>query len=133
MFAATKRFGHSEHSYRFVNAGLAKQPFAVPIDLLEGFCKWHEPLSVTRLGARTNPATRLYPGEEKLIAEKLVHYPVKTICEFTPPSNLDIRPRRDRYSWFRKASFLTEMLFLDCYRSLRRKASMRRSKMEEIK
>jgi len=78
-FASYRRFGHTEHSCRFVNRGLADAPFVL-VESLSDRLLWHYPPSVTapQPGA-TNPATELALAEEELIARRLTFFPVTTL------------------------------------------------------
>jgi hypothetical protein len=80
-FAQYRRYGHTEHSYRFVHQGLADAPFVV-IKTLSDCVLWHYPPPVTsRSGApAVNPATQLTELEESLIAERLAFFPLQTLC-----------------------------------------------------
>lgn len=76
-FAKYRRFGHTEHTCRFVNAGLAKYPFNVLAECVVGYFRWHNPRSVTRAKVETT-RDRLFTGEQMLIDTKLTYYPVVT-------------------------------------------------------
>jgi hypothetical protein len=82
-FAKVRRFGHTEHSYRFVHRGLSAAPFIV-IETLTGSMLWHYPTSVTGSGAggALNPQTELSRLEEGLIADRLQFFPIQTLCPF---------------------------------------------------
>lgn len=81
-FAEYRRFGHTEHSWRFVNAGLAETPFVVATTLSECLL-WHYPPSVTsKTNLAVNPASHLSSREEALISEQLAFFPTQTLCGF---------------------------------------------------
>lgn len=81
-FAKYKRYGHTEHSYRFKNAGLSSYPFTVISECINDLIL-HDPVHVT------NPITNgelteneLFIEEQILINEKLKYFPVQTISAF---------------------------------------------------
>ena len=81
LFAKYKRYGHSEHSYRFMHAGLQTSPF---IFFREGMSKLvvHSPPSVTsHLNHDTNK-NEWISDEQELIDLKTEFYPLETICSF---------------------------------------------------
>lgn len=45
-FSKYKRYGHTEHSYRFYNQGLTRAPFNIIENFLDGYLLWHEPKSI---------------------------------------------------------------------------------------
>jgi hypothetical protein len=78
-FASYRRFGHTEHSCRFVNRGMADAPFVL-VESLADRLLWHYPSSVTApVPGGTNPATELSLAEEELIAQRLTFFPVTTL------------------------------------------------------
>ena len=81
-FAKYKRFGHTEHTYRFVNAGLHKKAFIVGKDMFEGFCRWHNPASVTKGSDFEQTKNRIAIVEEDIIKEKLNYFPIKTLSKY---------------------------------------------------
>lgn len=80
-FAKYKRFGHTEHTYRFHNSGLSEYPFQIIQECIEGYFRWNNPKSRinVKVGVSENS---LFVGEEKLIAEKLTYFPVKTLSKY---------------------------------------------------
>ena len=90
IFAEFCRFGHTEHSYRFVNSGLQPYPFCVLRSCLHGKLKWHDPISVTRHTIPTGD-NHLAAPENSLIEERLAHYPVTVIAPYEPPFSLQLR------------------------------------------
>jgi len=80
-FAKYKRFGHTEHTYRFMNSGLSKYPFQIIQECLKGYFKWYNPPARTRLNVETS-INNLFIGEENLISQKLEYFPIKTISKY---------------------------------------------------
>jgi len=80
-FAQYKRFGHTEHTYRFYRAGLTEYPFQVIEECIDGYIGWHEPTSRIKLNVETSE-NRLFAGEEKLMKEKLTYFPVQTLSAY---------------------------------------------------
>jgi len=91
-FAQYRRWGHTEHSYRFYRAGLAPAPFNVAEDLTET-CIWHVPPAVTRPTLLPADADEIVAPERELIDSELVHFPLQTISPYSfnglPFSGLD--------------------------------------------
>lgn len=81
-FAEYRRWGHTEHSYRFYRAGLAPAPFNVIEDLTEA-CIWHAPPAVTRSNLLPADADEIVAPERELIDEELVHVPLRTISPYS--------------------------------------------------
>jgi hypothetical protein len=81
LFAEYRRWGHTEHSYRFYRAGLAPTPFNVIEDLTEA-CIWHIPPTVTRTNLLPVDANEIVAPERKLIDEELIHVPLETISPY---------------------------------------------------
>jgi hypothetical protein len=75
-FAEYRRFGHTEHSYRFVRRGLAPAPFNV-VDELADACIWHFHPSVTHLTVAFDDDQVAAP-ERALIDAALEYVPVHT-------------------------------------------------------
>ena len=118
-FAKYKRFGHTEHTYRFMNAGLTQYPFNIIDECIDGFFGWNYPRSVTQIKVQTTE-NRLFQGEEELINEKLIHYPIKTISNFnlTQPINNN-QIKYDPYRYFHKQRFKTILGLLNVLRTIR--------------
>lgn len=76
-FATDRRWGHTEHSYRFFRIGLAPAPFNVA-EGLAGTCIWHYPPPVTRLEIPTDE-DQIVAAERSLIDQGLRHVPVQTL------------------------------------------------------
>lgn len=105
-FAELRRFGHTEHSYRYVHAGLCRFPFNLIEQCLVGYFRWTEPGTVTRVNV---PLTedRLYRGEAELIAQQRNWQPIATLSSYIKPDSLDlgdVRPDRAFFfhnGWYR--------------------------------
>lgn len=80
-FAKYRRFGHTEHSYRFVHAGLQQYPFNMILQC-EPMLKWFDPPSVTGTAVPRDPATRLAIVEMDIIREQLSHFPLQVIAPY---------------------------------------------------
>lgn len=77
-FAEFRRWGHTEHSYRFYRAGLAPAPFNVAVGLSET-CIWHYPPPVTRVQGIAADEDELPAPERALIDQELTHVPLETL------------------------------------------------------
>jgi hypothetical protein len=93
-FAEYRRWGHTEHSYRFLHAGLAPAPFNLAADLSET-CIWHFPPPVTQPSLLPADADGIVAPERELIEQRLRHVPVRTLspyrverAELPPPLRL---------------------------------------------
>jgi hypothetical protein len=93
LFAQYRRWGHTEHSYRFFRAGLAPAPFNVSEELSRT-CIWHYPPTTSRVEGVTVDADQIAQPERALIDEALVHVPVQTIAAHHLTSRPDAPPRR---------------------------------------
>ena len=82
LFARYKRFGHTEHTYRFVNNGLSDYPFNIVQECLEGYFRWNDPISRIKLNVAVSE-NGLFMDEEKLIEEKLTFFPLQTLSSYT--------------------------------------------------
>lgn len=80
-FAKYKRFGHTEHSYRFYHIGLSNAPFQIIQECIDGYFGWHNPVSRVKLNLSTSK-NHLFTGEEELIKQKLTYFPVQTLSAF---------------------------------------------------
>lgn len=81
-FAKYKRYGHTEHTYRYCNAGLAKYPFTV-IEKCILQVIVHNPDHVTPVDEfEVSKSDELFIEEKKLIQSKLEYFPVSTISPF---------------------------------------------------
>jgi len=118
-FAAYRRFGHTEHSYRFVNAGLAKYPFYVLKDCLQGSLAWNDPISVTKI--KVDTINRVFKDEYNLIEQKLTNFPLKTLSPFSVPDSLDLSAaKKPASALFSSLLFSTNMMMLNVFRYLKR-------------
>ena len=79
LFAQYRRWGHTEHSYRFPRAGLAPAPFNVIEALADSFI-WHSPPAVTQVDLLDRDEDQLVRPERDLIDQELRHVPVQTGC-----------------------------------------------------
>lgn len=78
-FAEYRRWGHTEHSYRFFRAGLAPAPFNVAEELSES-CIWHYPPAVAGSVAMAVDRDQIPLVERELIGEALLHVPLRTLA-----------------------------------------------------
>ena len=76
-FAAIRRGGHTEHSYRIYRSGLCPAPFNF-VDGLAKCCRWNEPPSVVRHRGLEVAADQLYELENELIAAHIESMPFST-------------------------------------------------------
>ena len=114
-FAKYKRFGHTEHSYRFYRAGLSEYPFQIIEECIRGYIGWHEPTSRIKLNVAASE-NRLFVGEEELIAQKLTCFPLQTLSPYrgryldnvshTENVRIDNRYLQYKKSFFRKMKLL---------------------------
>jgi hypothetical protein len=79
-FAEYRRWGHTEHSYRFFNAGLAPAPFNVATELSYA-CIWHLHPSVTPLSLPGDEEHIVAP-ERELIEQQLRYVPLQTFSPY---------------------------------------------------
>lgn len=77
-FAQYRRWGHTEHSYRFVQAGLAPAPFNVAEDLGRAFI-WHVPPPVTKVSGVDSDADQIAVPEREILDQRLGYVPVQTL------------------------------------------------------
>ena len=87
-FAEYRRWGHTEHSYRFYRAGLAPAPFNVAEGLADMFI-WHFPPHVTAAAHISADDDQIAAPERELMDRELEHVPVTTLAphhvnEFAP-------------------------------------------------
>jgi hypothetical protein len=80
-FVKYKRFGHTEHSNRFYNNGIAPAPFNVIINCTDNYFLWLNPPAVTKY-EKSIVGKYLAIPEEKLIEKKLKYYPVTTFSNY---------------------------------------------------
>ena len=90
-FAQYRRWGHTEHSYRYPRNGLAPAPFNVAVDLA-GACIRHRPPSVTSwTGSVTIDADGIAVPERELMRQELRHVTLQTLGRY-----FVIRPPRSQ-------------------------------------
>lgn len=77
-FAEFRRWGHTEHSYRFRRSDLAPAPFNVAEDLARS-CIWHYPPAVTRVDGVLADEDQIAAPEKELIDCGLRHVPLQTL------------------------------------------------------
>jgi len=119
-FAQYRRFGHTEHTYRFVNAGMAEYPFYVVENCLQGWLGWNDPVSVTKV--KVDTINRLFVGECELIDKKLSFFPITVLSAYKKPESLDLKEtKRPLSAYFDKILFKLNMLALSIYRLLKRR------------
>ena len=81
-FAKYKRYGHTEHTYRFCNAGLTKYPFSVIDECIE-MVVIHSPEHVTAPDqSMIDEKDELFVVEKELIDQKLTFFEIRTIAKF---------------------------------------------------
>jgi hypothetical protein len=80
-FAEFRRWGHTEHSYRFYRAGLAPAPFNVCRELTDG-CVWHLHPAVTNPTLLPADEEEIVAPERALIDSELLHFPVVTLSSY---------------------------------------------------
>lgn len=83
LFAKYRRYGHTEHTYRFFHSGLNPRPYIVPEQFTQGYLRFRNPPSVTsNTSELINPKTGYNYAEEDLIKSKSSFFPVKTISKY---------------------------------------------------
>jgi len=121
-FAKYKRFGHTEHSYRFVHNELSPSPFLIIEELLEGYFRWNDPISRIKISVEVSK-NRLFIEEERLIEEKIKFFPLQTLSPYYK-SNIEqmqtlegviIDPNIKRH----KQKFYLQQFFLDSFRKIK--------------
>lgn len=80
LFAKYKRFGHSEHSYRFYYAKLQDYPFIALENTSKKFVV-HDPPHVTQIECDCID-NHYHPDEKALIDEKHTYFPLQTLSKF---------------------------------------------------
>lgn len=81
-FAQWRRYGHTEHSYRYVNAGLQEYPFIVLAKSVNKVII-HSPDHVSEpLNHLVDPTDELFLHEKQLISEKLNYFPLKVLSAY---------------------------------------------------
>ena len=121
-FAQYKRFGHTEHSYRFYRAGLTDYPFQIIEECIKGYIGWHEPVSRVKLNVAASE-NRLFVGEEALIEQELAYFPLQTLSAYhgrhlenvNHTENVQIDTNYPKY----KKQFYRKMALLNGLRSIK--------------
>lgn len=81
-FAKYKRYGHTEHTYRFFHSGLNKSPF-IFIEKARKMLLIHNPPHVTNLNNEIiNDTNELIHEEEELIKQKTKFFPIQVLSDF---------------------------------------------------
>jgi hypothetical protein len=80
LFAKYKRFGHSEHSYRFFNNGFQDYPFIALTSTADSLIL-HDPPHVTVI-ENEGLFDHYHPEEKHLIESKTLYFPISTISPF---------------------------------------------------
>jgi hypothetical protein len=81
LFAQYRRWGHTEHSYRFPRNRLAPEAFNVAVDLTEAFI-WYAPPSITQITTIPLDADQISVPERELMNQELKHVPLQTISPY---------------------------------------------------
>jgi hypothetical protein len=116
-FAKYKRFGHTEHTYRFVNNNLAEYPFNVLHNFIEGYIKLHTLSHVTLYNSSSVGKTGLALVEEEILNQKLKWFEVNSLGGFTHNKiNCAVREISDQLKDVLELAF-SERLFSDNYLS----------------
>lgn len=121
-FAKYKRFGHTEHTYRFVNNGLSKYPFQIIQECLEGYFRWNDPISRIKISVEISK-NRLFVEEEKLIEKKLEYFPVKTLSSYKIINETNMHKKNNiiydnQVNWS-KQKFYFKLSFIDTLRGIK--------------
>jgi len=82
LFAKYRRFGHTEHTYRFFKAGLQPAPFIFHRNYLKGYFLIHNPPRVTNISVKSQE-DELIDEERELIDATSYFFPLQTISEFS--------------------------------------------------
>lgn len=121
-FAKYKRFGHTEHTYRFVNNGLSEYPFQIIQECLEGYFRWNDPISRIKLSVEISK-NRLFVEEEKLIEKKLKYFPVKTLSSYKIINETNMHKKNniiyDNQVKWSKQKFYFKLSFIDTLRGIK--------------
>lgn len=122
MFAKYKRFGHTEHTYRFMNNGLSKYPFQIIEECLEGYFRWNDPISRIKVNVEVSD-NWLFIEEEALIGKKLKYYPVKTLSKYTilNKNNMQVlnKIKQDDQVRYNKKIFYIKLSLLETFRNVK--------------
>lgn len=80
LFAKYKRFGHTEHTYRYLHSGISFAPFIV-VESMRKHIILNSPPHVTEISVATNE-NQLIEEEQALIDAKTRYHPIVTLSEF---------------------------------------------------
>ena len=121
-FAKYKRFGHTEHTYRFVNNELSQYPFQLIQECLDGCFRWNDPISRVKLSVKVS-VNRLFIEEEKLIEQKLKYFPVKTLSSYKMINKANMNTVKniihdDKVVW-NKRKFYFKLATIDTLRNIK--------------
>ncbi|MDD2983954.1 MAG: hypothetical protein PHQ74_11275 [Crocinitomicaceae bacterium] len=81
LFAKYKRFGHTEHTYRFFHTKTQPAPFIFAAEF-DGMIMLHNPASVTKVLAIETDGSQLVIEERTLIDSKTTYFPLQTLSNF---------------------------------------------------
>lgn len=81
LFAKYRRFGHTEHSYRFYHTNLQPAPFIFPLDFKKHILI-HAPEAVIRHSNIQTNENELIADEQVLIDQKNTYFPLRTLSPF---------------------------------------------------
>jgi len=81
LFAKYKRFGHTEHTYRFYHSKLQPSPFIFSRELND-MIMIHDVVSVTKHSGLQMDNMQLVIDERKLIDQKTTYFPLSTLSPF---------------------------------------------------
>lgn len=81
LFAKYKRYGHTEHSYRFFHADMQPAPFIFAAEF-EKMIILHNPESVSKVTNVSTTENELIQEERDLINSKTTYFPLQTLSKF---------------------------------------------------
>lgn len=81
QFAQYCRWGHTEHSYRFMRAGLTPAPFQLALNL-SAMCAWHSPPTISRVDGVAVDEDGISLPERELIDAGIAHVPLQTLSRY---------------------------------------------------
>ena len=121
-FAEYKRFGHTEHTYRFVHNNLSEYPFQVIKDCLDGYFRWNDPISRVKLSVDVSD-NGLFVGEEELITQKIKYFPIQTLSSYKIINKAYItKPEKilnDNSVKWHKEKFYLKLSLIELYRKVK--------------
>ena len=80
-FAKYKRFGHTEHSYRFFHNEMSKGPFVYVHEFEHKYFRWHNPPTLINSREKILP-NRLAEVEAEVMSKKLKYFKIDPLGEF---------------------------------------------------